>query len=118
MTVFDQLRRLEPIFHTPAFGRTLDDFARRMTDDYWEVGASGTRYGRAEILAHLAASPPVDAGQAGWALSEAGIAELGGGAYLFTYALTQGGRRTRRATLWVRTGDDWQIRYHQGTLCG
>ena len=41
--VLEELRALEPIFHTRAFGVTLDDFARRMVDDYWEIGASGAR---------------------------------------------------------------------------
>ncbi len=42
---------------------------------------------------------------------------LGGGCYLLTYDLVQGGRRrTRRATVWERVGEGWRIVYHQGTV--
>jgi len=37
--------------------------------------------------------------------------------YLLTYTLLQGGSRlTRRATIWQRTKNGWQIVYHQGTI--
>jgi len=35
---------------------------------------------------------------------------------LITYALEQGPRITRRATLWRRTAAGWKILYHQGTI--
>jgi len=33
-----------------------------------------------------------------------------------TYTLDQAGRLTRRATIWLRTNEGWQILYHQGTI--
>ena len=68
----DVLRALaarEPIFHRPAFARTLQRFAQLMADDYWEIGASGQRYDRAFILEHLAQNPPADAEAEGWTCS-------------------------------------------------
>jgi hypothetical protein len=35
--------------------------------------------------------------------------------YLLTYTLAQGERVTRRATIWRRTAEGWQLVYHQGT---
>jgi hypothetical protein len=33
--VLEELRRLEPIFHTAEFGRSLAEFDRRMAPAYW-----------------------------------------------------------------------------------
>ena len=52
--ILDELRPLEPIFHTTEFGLEPADAARRTAPDYWEVGASGRRYSRDFILQTLA----------------------------------------------------------------
>jgi len=59
--IFAELRRFEPIFHREAFGKSIEDFRRRMAPGYWEVGASGQRYDRDFILKTLGHNPPVDA---------------------------------------------------------
>ena len=114
--MLEELRLLDPIFHTAAFGTTLADFDRRMAPDYWEVGASGRRYSRDLILAGLAEHPPVNAAEAGWTWSGLGLRQLGPETWLLTYTLDQNGRITRRSTLWRRTNGAWQILYHQGTI--
>ena len=115
-SVFDALRRREPIFHTPEFGTTVSDFESMMAPDYWEVGASGRRYSRAFILHHLSQNPPVDAASAGWRSYDHGLRLLGPDTYLFTYTLLQADRPTRRATIWRSTPEGWRILYHQGTI--
>jgi hypothetical protein len=116
LPVFEELRRREPIFHTPSFGTTLADFESVMAPDYWEVGASGRRYSRDSVLHTLQQSPPVDAAAAGWQSSDYGLRRLGPDTYLFTYTLRQAERLTRRATIWQGSGDLWRILYHQGTI--
>jgi hypothetical protein len=116
LPVFEELRRLEPIFHTREFGTTLTDFARRMAPGYFEVGASGRRYSREFILANLAESAPEDADAVGWECSGFGLQRLGAETYLLTYTLRQWQRVTRRATLWCHSSEGWQILYHQGTM--
>lgn len=115
-SVLEELRRLEPIFHTSAFGITLSEFEARMAPDYWEVGASGHRYTREFILNHLEANPPVDAEAAGWKTFEHAVRRLVSDTYLFTYTLHQGQRVTRRSTIWTRGAKDWTIVFHQGTV--
>ncbi len=104
----------------PEFGLEPADFARRTAADYWEVGASGRRYGRDFILQTLADSPPVNATTARWRASGHALRQLsttpGAETYLLTYSLRQSDRLTRRSTLWQRTPTGWQILYHQGTL--
>ena len=114
--VLEELRTLEPIFHTPDFGATLSEFDRRMAPDYWEVGASGHRYSREFILQHLRQNPPVDAVSAGWKTSDHAVRPLAANTFLFTYTLFQGKRVTRRSTVWRREQTGWVILYHQGTV--
>jgi hypothetical protein len=116
LRVFEELRRREPIFHTPDFGATRIDFENAMAPEYWEVGASGRRYSREFILRTLELSPPVDADAEGWQCSDYGLRRLGPDTYLFTYTLRQGERITRRATIWQSTANGWHILYHQGTI--
>ena len=116
LPVFEQLRRREPIFHTPAFGVTRADFESATASDYWEIGASGRRYSRAFILDTLEQNPPVDAASAHWQTSDFGLRRLGPDTYLLTYTLRQAERLTRRATIWQAALDGWRILYHQGTI--
>jgi hypothetical protein len=116
LPVLEELRRREPIFHTPEFGTTLTDFSNATDPQYWEVGASGRRYSRDFILRTLDQNPPVDAASANWQMFDHGLRRLGPGTYLLTYTLHQAKRITRRATIWQRTATDWRILYHQGTI--
>jgi hypothetical protein len=116
LPVLEGLRPLEPIFHTPDFGTCLDDYARRMAPDYWEIGASGRRYSRDFILQSLEDDPPIYASTAGWRSSGFALRRLGPDVYLLTYTLVQGKRVTRRATHWQKTPEGWIILFHQGTV--
>jgi hypothetical protein len=118
LSVLDELRGREPIFHTRTFGLTPEDFERSTAPGYWEVGASGRRYSRELILAWAPKMPEhfVDASEAGWRTEDFGLLQLGPETYLLTYTLDQNGRRTRRSTIWRRDNDGWKILYHQGTI--
>ena len=109
LPVLEELRRREPIFHTPAFPTA-------MAPDYWEVGASGRRYSREFILNFLQQNPPVDAASAGWRSSDHCVRRLCPDTYLFTYTLRQRDRVTRRATIWQDASEGWRILYPQGTI--
>jgi hypothetical protein len=117
LSILDDLRRREPIFHNPEFGSTTAEFEHSTAPDYWEVGASGRRYSRDFILRELTRSVPfVDAAVSGWQTSEFGLRQVGPDTYLLTYTLDQAGRRTRRSTIWRRSYDGWRVLYHQGTI--
>ena len=114
--VLEELRSREPIFHTERFGSSLEDFERTTAADFWEVGASGRRYSRDFILGMRSREELVDADAAGWKATGFGLQQLGPDCFLLTYTLDQGGRVTRRATVWERFDKGWRIRYHQGTI--
>ena len=114
--VLDELRAREPIFHRPEFGTTRAAFEGMMDAGFWEVGASGRRYGREYVLDTLVArhSAPHDDV---WETRDFHCVELAPRTYLWTYTLVQDGSRvTRRSTIWRRSDDGWKIVYHQGTV--
>ncbi|WEN14719.1 DUF4440 domain-containing protein [Rhodanobacter sp. AS-Z3] len=115
LTVLEELRRREPIFHRPEFGSTRADFERMAAEDFWEIGASGHRYSRAYVL-HVLEHRTPDPAEHTWITRDFHCRELGAKTYLLTYTLEQGKRVSRRSTIWRRTADDWAIVFHQGTL--
>jgi hypothetical protein len=116
LVIFEQLRRREPIFHTPEFGSTVAEFGNVMAPGYWEVGASGRRYSREFILRMFEDNPPVNAATEEWETSGFGCRRIGPDTYLMTYTLRQKMRVTRRCTIWQGNAERWQILYHQGTV--
>jgi hypothetical protein len=110
-----ELLALEPIFHKPEFGTRRADYAAQTAEDYWEVGASGRIYDREGILDGLVQRGKVP-GDENWIVSDVRCRDLGADTYAFTYQLDQGGRLTRRVTIWRRRADGWEALYHQGTL--
>ena len=114
--VCQELAAREPIFHHPELGATRGDFEAQTDTDFWEVGASGTVYRRAEIWSTLDARYNDPDYQDQWEASDFFCRELGPDCYLLTYMLCQGSRVTRRATVWRRTPSVWQAVYHQGTI--
>lgn len=72
-----------------------------MAEDFWEVGASGRRYGKESVLDTLEkrfCEPFEDE----WKVDEFFCQEVAPNNYLLTYTLQQGARVTRRVTLWRR----------------
>ena len=116
LDILDELAEREPIFHRPEFGTTRQDFERMVVDDFWEVGASGRRYGREYVLDELEkrhSAPHQDV----WETKDFHCRQLGQDVYLLTYTLTEDKIRvTRRSTIWERTNTGWKIVYHQGTI--
>lgn len=114
--ILEEIKHLEPIFHTCSFGATREEFTARMAPEYWEVGASGRRYSRAFILANADAIASANAEAAGWSTSGHALRELGSATYLHTYTLDQAGRLTRRVTIWRKVAGLWTILYHHGSV--
>ncbi|MGA9801567.1 MAG: DUF4440 domain-containing protein [Terriglobales bacterium] len=116
LAVLEELTSREPIFHRPELGTTGSDYENMTTSDFWEVGASGRRYSREEVLAELdrrRESPPADV----WEAAAFHCRALAENVFLLTYTLLQDNRRkTRRATIWQRTQEGWKIVFHQGTI--
>jgi len=115
MAVLHELMQREPLFHRSGFGMTRKDFEKMTAPEYWEVSASGRRFSREFVLDTLEPRyehPTEDV----WEVGDFHCLEIAADNYLVTYTLVQGERITRRATIWRRTVEGWQIVYHQGTI--
>jgi hypothetical protein len=121
--ILNELIQREPIFHHPEFGRTRQDFEQMTDPTFWEIGASGRRYSREEVLTEAVKryenpqyqgihTPPENT----WRTKDFHCRSAGHDHYLLTYTLIQPDRVTRRSTLWRQSHNDWQILYHQGTI--
>ncbi|CAL9284989.1 hypothetical protein SUDANB25_00982 [Streptomyces sp. SudanB25_2051] len=117
--VAGELRLLEP-----AVRASREQAARLLDPEFTEVGRSGRRWTRDEMLAAL---PEMDGGAAdGPAYEVSGMAGvvLAPGVVHLTYETVADGRRTRRSSLWRAAAPDaaprdgaapWRLYHHQGT---
>ncbi len=110
-----ELCEREPIFHRPELGT---DFASMVTDDFWEIGASGKIYTRELILQVLAERITRTPAHDRWQTSDFACRKLSEEFFLLTYTLLQDETRwTRRTTLWcLAANGGWKIAFHQGTV--
>lgn len=105
----------EPIFHRPEWGTSRADFEAMMAPDFWEIGASGQRYSKEFILDTLERRHS-DTVTESYVVTDFTCQELSPNLYMVTYQLDQSGRLSQRTTIWRRSGDAWEIVFHQGTL--
>jgi hypothetical protein len=110
-----ELMAREPIFHRPEFGTTRNDFDKLMAPEFWETTASGRRISRQFVLDVLEKRYETTTDVV-WEIEDFRCQEIASNNYLVTYTLFQGERVTRRAAIWRRTSDGWQVVYHQGTI--
>lgn len=86
---------------------------RVLAPDFVEFGRSGRQYDRAECLAAEAFDIP-----ASLPLPELRVNALDADTALVTYVSVvryDKVLRANRASIWSRTPDGWQLRFHQGT---
>ena len=107
----------EPIFHHPELGTDRRSYESMTAEDFFEIGASGRRYGREHVIGTLVARY-ADAYREDWRADDFRCRELAPDLYRLTCDLWQEGgtRHTRRSTLWRRATDGWRIVFHQGTV--
>lgn len=114
-----ELRALEVALHQPIARRDGVRLNALLHHDFEEIGRSGRKYTRVEVVASLVAESsvvqdPIESD--GYNLSI-----LGPDVALLTYhsalRLGDGGQvqETLRSSVWVRDGGVWKLRFHQGT---
>jgi ribonuclease HI len=87
---------------------TFGDLGDLIADEFEEFGQSGRRLDRASVLEFLARPPGREVTIEGFSVDR-----LSDDVALATY--TTGPTRTLRSSLWIRKGDAWRVRFHQGT---
>jgi hypothetical protein len=119
--VMEQIKAREPLLHHRELVYSAETFDREISEDFWEVGASGQVYSRERvrevILARLSSDEVDEFVAEGWRTVNHHVRALGKDTYLFTYVLQGQGRTTRRSTIWRHgVGRGWHALYHQGTV--
>lgn len=107
-----QVAALERELQTAACRSTPDRLAVLLAEDFEEIGASGRRWTRKEILARLAEesdAPEIE-------VVDLRSDLLGADVALVRWESRRGERRALRTSLWRREVDGWRLRHHQGTL--
>ncbi len=119
-SILEELKQREPIFHRREYGTSSEALENMTTTSFWEVGASGKRYDRDDVIKRLLARyamQSIDEYETeNWATKDFCCQKVTTDNYLLTYTLIQGTRITRRATIWQRENEIWKIAYHQGTI--
>ncbi|MBE1299325.1 MAG: DUF4440 domain-containing protein [Alteromonadaceae bacterium] len=96
------------------------ELERLLHPEFIEIGASGRRFNREQIIAELSQEQNENTSIVGQRFAEEGISD---NAKLLTYELfvedIEGhkSQHSRRSSLWVKTSTGWQIKFHQGTPC-
>lgn len=83
--------------------------------EFWEIGASGTKYNK-EFVLHTLEERHSRSITETYVVADFTCQELSQNLYLATYQLNQEGRLSRRSTIWRYSRGAWQIVFHQGTL--
>ena len=86
---------------------------RWLDPDFTEIGQSGRRWTRAEILADLQTTDQTAYATA--ELSEPEVREIAQDCYLLTCVVQVGDRRSRRSSIWRLHGGQLRMLFNQGT---
>ena len=108
---FEQITAREQVLLTDALRSDPPSAAELLHPSFTEVGASGGRLDREQILAHLA---PLDRVEAAEFVAD----EIAPGVVLLRYVTTDPDHTVERTSVWVREDGRWLLRHHQGTPIG
>lgn len=108
---FEQITAREQALLTDVLRSDPPSAAELLHPSFTEVGASGRRLDREEILAHLT---PLDRVESAEFVAD----EIAPGVVLLRYVTTSPARTVERTSVWVHEDGRWLLRHHQGTPIG
>lgn len=112
----DQVIERERALLTPQVRRSAAWLDTLLDSEFGEIGASGRRWTRSQIIAELVAATPGEPDQPIVMAEVAGV-RVAPDVVLLTYLSDPGGRPARRSSLWRRDRGTWRMLFHQGTCC-
>lgn len=117
-TIKQQLIELEQLLVQPVTRLSAELLNRYLADDFYEIGASGRCFGKADVLQRLPTeTPPVISQQ------DFDCRVLADGLAQLTYRATiqraenDAIAYSVRSSLYRFDGKNWQMIFHQGTAC-
>jgi hypothetical protein len=111
----ETIRFLEEKLVEPATRHSISELSELLTDDFTEFGRSGNVYNKQGVIVSNQKQET-----ARMTLSGFKIVGLAPNVILATYRATKtetGGQKSYslRSSIWRKTGDKWQMFFHQGT---
>jgi len=111
----DSFRSLEESLLAPGIRESRQRLDELIADDFVEFGVSGRVSHKLDVLQAADRLPDIET-----PLADFAVEALSDSVALVTYSsvtrLADGGSRTAlRSSIWVRSGDRWRLRFHQGT---
>nr|CAS02549.1 putative integron gene cassette protein [uncultured bacterium] len=98
----------------PATRSNYDRLDQLLAEDFFEVGANGRAFDKADVLSRLPSENGVE-----FSATDIQAHVLSSTVVLVTYVATRSHSNetlhSKRSSLWIRTSDGWEMRYHQGT---
>ena len=95
---------------TPGVRASRERLELLLDDDFVEIGASGRRWLRDEIVVDLLSGTAPDV-----TVTEMAARRVADRIALVTYVTVAADRRVLRSSWWRQTGDHWRCFFHQGT---
>ncbi|OZG75226.1 hypothetical protein BTA51_02250 [Hahella sp. CCB-MM4] len=111
------LKSLEVELHQPEIRKNSDRLTALLHEEFIEFGRSGQAYTKPEIMHHLTLE---SSSHSIWA-QEFTVSVLSPGVALLTYKSARVEkdktftRHTLRSSLWTKSAEQWQLRFHQAT---
>jgi uridine phosphorylase len=113
MPLHDRVRELEIALLTGEVRRNPTQVQQLLHPEFAEIGRSGTRWTREDILASLASEP---AGRTTPETDDWAFADLAPGVLQVTYRIKAHDRVSRHSSIWDVEADPPRLRFHQGTV--
>jgi len=124
--LFEQLRALEIALHQPEIRANRNQLDALLHDSFVEFGRSGQKYNKESILTQFSLeysrkTPQEESLNSSVRSQDYTLQEITDGVVLLQYNSARENEDgtltlyTRRSSLWQRTDQGWQMRFHQGT---
>jgi len=109
--VEDVLYQAERSLTDPAVRRSVSLVSDLLHAEFTEVGSSGEVYERDAMIEMMTSESPGEV-----IIRDFTAEQLSEDAVLVRYrSVGTSGQEARRSSIWIRSGERWQLRYHQGT---
>lgn len=114
----EELIALEKLLFTAEVRRSKSQLQALIADEFQEIGASGYRFGKGEVLERLPLEvpPKITSIDFELVLLAQNCAQLIYRSKMFKHG-EDGAFYSQRCSIWRRNGELWQMIFHQGTPC-
>ena len=107
----DELLDLERMLLDPEIRHSAPHLEKLLHEDFIEFGSSGRVYNRRMMIDMMVKETP-----AAVIIRDYEVRSLSANTALVTYrSIGTSGQEARRSSIWVDTGGEWRVRFHQGT---